>query len=176
MRSLTLLFLLGLSLTNASAEPTNFRVGLGLTTMHISPAPDYLPDSRDQGISIYAESPQSNNAGSRFFIYGINGDDDAQVRGMETQLMWGWGLAEPGWRLYTGPAWHWEKFKTNRNNHQVMNGWGWHIGTGYQFNAITVDIAATYRDPHEYLAENKRAGENTTPDSVLTHVLISYRF
>lgn len=160
------------------AEPTNFRVGAGLFSADTDPAPAYMPTSSDQGFSLFAEMPQSDNTATRFILYRLD-KDDKQTFGFETQLMWGIGLSQPGFRAYTGPAWHREKTKVNRpgTNHQVFNGWGWQLGAGYQYQAITLDLTATLRDSHEYYGENKRAGlDDKKPTSYITNFLISYRF
>ena len=60
---------------------------------------------------------------------------------------------------------------------QVFNGWGWQLGTGYQYQALTLEIAATYRDTRDYRQENKAAtGNDTPPAPILSNLLISYRF
>ena len=79
--------------------------------------------------------------------------------GGETQVMWGVGLAQPGFRLYTGnrpgtmsvcgfPA-------SAATTPDTFNGWGWQIGTGWQYRAVTLDIAATFRDRHDYNRETR---------------------
>lgn len=164
--------------TSTMAEPTNFRVGIGSFMADTDPAATYMPTDKNRGFSLFAEMPQSDNTASRFIYYRLK-EDNKQTIGFETQLMWGIGLSTPGFRLYTGPAWHHEKTRVARasSNHQVFNGWGWQLGTGYQYKALTLDISATLRDNHEYHAENKRAGLNTQkPTSYIGNVLISYRF
>lgn len=159
-------------------EPTNFRAGVGVFQADIGNAPAYLPNGEQQGFSLFAEFPQSNHAASRFILYCLNGEDDVQLQGGETQLMWGWGLAEPGFRIYTGPAWHYEKMLVQRaagDHYRVFNGWGWQLGIGAQFAAITIDLAATLRDPDDYNHENIQAGAKE--GDVWTHnLLLSYRF
>jgi len=160
------------------AEPTNFRVGLGMLRYDVHPAADYMPDFRNTGFTFSAEFPQDNYVGSRFIVYRED-DDDVSLWGYETQLMWGYGLAQPGFRIYTGPAWHREVIRSQANGsrqQRVFNGWGWQLGTGWQIGAITLDVAATYRDPKDYRDENKRAGNNVIPDPILSNVLVSYRF
>jgi len=174
------LWLTGLLISSAcvQAEPTNFRVGVGLLQTDTSPAAGYFPDNHDQGYTLFAEMPQSDHTASRFLIYRLD-DNGKQLSGYETQLMWGWGLAGPGLRLYTGPAWHYEKLKLQRPgaNHQVFNGWGWQLGIGVQYQAITLDLAATVRDNQDYHHENKRAGlDDSRPDTYISNLLISYRF
>ncbi|MGB1091164.1 MAG: hypothetical protein ACPGYX_03485 [Oceanobacter sp.] len=167
------------SAAQSQAENTNFRVGLGSTTLDVSPAAEYLPTTDEKGLSLFAEFPQSNHAASRFIMYRAH-QNDKDLTGFETQLMWGWGLAQPGFRLYAGPAWHREKIlvdRTGGSRTRFFNGWGLQAGLGYQLKAITLDIATTWRDDQDYRFENRRSGvENTRPDVFLTNLLISYRF
>jgi hypothetical protein len=180
IRSACQLLLVSASLaaTQATAEPTNFRVGLGYTALDVEPAADYLPTREERGFSLFAEYPQSNQAASRFIVYRVH-EDGKDLTGFETQLMWGWGLAKPGFRLYAGPAWHREKILVSRGDSsrtRFFNGWGLQIGTGYQLGAVTVDIAGTWRDDQDYRFENRRSGvENKRPNVWLTNLLISYR-
>jgi len=177
--------------TGVTAEPSNLRIGVGSAVLDINPGPDYLPDTDTKGLAIFAEYPQSNHAASRFILYRIHddgsdaGNDRQDVTGFATQLMWGWGLAEPGFRVYTGPSWHRDKMLVKRPDGyktRIMNGWGWHLGLGYQLDAITVDIAGEWRDPDDYRLENQRpeakaAGINDdTPDVLFYNLMISYRF
>lgn len=160
------------------AEPSNFRLGVGSFRADTDPAPAYMPTDKEQGYSLFAEMPQSDNTATRFIYYRLD-DNDKQTIGFETQLMWGIGLSEPGFRVYTGPAWHREKTSIARSgkNHQVFNGWGWQLGVGYQYKALTLDLAATLRDNHDYYTENKRAGlDDDKPTSYISNILISYRF
>ncbi len=182
LRSLLLpaMTLMLFSTASGHAEPTNFRVGGGQFTAHIGSAgtPDWLPDSGDAGISLFAEFPQSENAASRFLLYRVNGEDGARLQGGETQLMFGWGLSGPGPRAYTGPAWHYEKMQVVRDSgdrFRVFNGWGWQFGLGFQFRALTVDIAATWRNPDDYNHELNRAGIRDG-DVWVRNLLLSYRF
>lgn len=168
----------------AADKTTNFRVGVGSVYLDVDPGAAYLPSSDETGYSLFAEFPQSNHAASRFVMYRMH-DNDKDLTGFETQLMWGWGLAEPGFRLYTGPAWHREKILVDRNSGsstRFFNGWGWQIGTGFQIGAITLDVAATWRDDQDYRDENRRADNQAAgisterPDVWLTNAMISYRF
>ncbi|UZK03423.1 hypothetical protein [Venatoribacter cucullus] len=161
-----------------SAEPTNFRAGIGAFALDIGHAPAGLPDGSQTGFSLFGEFPQSNHTASRFILYRIDGGDGVRLTGGETQLMWGMGLAQPGFRLYTGPAWHYDRMRVTRSgghNTRTFNGWGWQIGTGWQYRAVTLDVAATFRDRHDYNRETRRAG--LPKGDVWTHnLLLSYRF
>lgn len=164
--------------TAVMAEPTNFRVGVGSFQLDSDPAPAYMPDNSDTGLSLFAEMPHSDHAATRFQAYRID-QDGKRTTGFETQLMWGIGLSQPGFRAYTGPGWHYEKTRVNRpgKRHQVFNGWGWQLGVGYQYKAVTVDLTGSIRDPHDYRTENRRAGlGKKTPSVYTTSLLISYRF
>lgn len=175
--------LLGLSFillsASAVAEPTNFRAGLGMLRYDVTPAPDYMPSARDTGLTLMAEFPQSNYHGSRFILYALDSDTTG-LWGYETQMLLGFGLAQPGFRVYTGPAWHREVIKRQTAQGAdpvVFNGWGWQAGIGWQYQAVTLDLAATYRDTRDYRMENKIAtGINTPPAPVLGNLLLSYRF
>ncbi len=173
------LSLLSLSLPLAAAEDfTNFRVGVGAMHYDINPGAEYMPDGEDLGITLMAEFPQDNYHGSRFIIYKLNAEG-VDVWGFETQMLLGYGLAQPGFRLHTGPAWHREFIRTDDNGSsdpELFNGWGWQLGTGWQFAAVTVELAATYRDPNDYENENHRGGVNKRPDPILTNLFISYRY
>lgn len=162
-----------------TSEPTNFRLGIGMLRYDVHPAPNYMPDARHTGITLMAEFPQDNYHGSRFIIYSQD-DDNVSFWGYETQLLMGYGLAKPGFRIYTGPAWHREVIKVERDGRkipEIFNGWGWQIGTGWQYKAVTLDIAATYRDTRDYRMENRFAtGVNTSPAPILGNLLLSYRF
>lgn len=171
-------------IASADGEYTNFRVGTSLTRLTINPGADYLPDSSDRGVSLFAEYPQSNHAASRFTVYRVH-NDGKDLTGFETQLMWGWGLAKEGFRLYSGPAWHREKILVDRGGNsktRFFNGWGWQIGSGYQLGAVTFDIAATWRDDQDYRAENQRAENQAAgvsherPNVWFRNIMISYRF
>lgn len=169
----------GLLLSSAvSAEPTNFRVGAGLFRADFGNAPAYLSDGSDNGFSLFAEFPQSPYAGSRFIYYRLNADDERKIAGGETQLMWGWNLDAPGFRAYTGPAWHYENIRVQRpsgSRFKTFNGWGWHAGIGLQYQAITVDLAATLRDPQDYNDENALSGAKDG-DVWTYNLMTSYRF
>ena len=187
VRTLISSIALATAAATTAADPTNFRVGVAGTQLNIDPGPEYVTSSDDTGIAIFAEYPQSNHAASRFIVYRIHddgsdtGNDRKDVTGFETQLMWGWGLAKPGFRIYTGPAWHREKMLVERSGKyktRTLNGWGWQLGLGYQLGPITLDAAATWRDPDDYRLENQRTAalSDDTPDVIFNNLMISYRF
>lgn len=159
------------------AEPSNFRLGVGSFVLDIEHAPAGIADGSQMGGAIVAEFPQSNYAGSRFIAYRID-TDGVKVKGGETQLMWGYGLAQPGVRIYTGPTWHYERMEVPRAGGiktRTFKDWGWQLGTGFQFRAVTLDYAISLRDNGQYKTENARAGVSN--GDVWTHtLLLSYRF
>lgn len=167
-----------LSAAASQAEPSNFRIGAGLFRADMGNAPAWMPDGSDNGFTVYGEFPQSAHAGSRLMLYRINGEDGVKMSGGETQLMWGFNLNDTGFRAYTGPAWHYENIRVQRpasSRFKTFNGWGWHAGVGFQLRAVTLDLAATWRDPQDYNDENARAG--LQDGDVLTYSLLtSYRF
>ena len=159
-------------------EYTNFRVGAGALRYDIHPGGESMPNGRDTGVTFLAEFPQDNYHGSRFIVYKLNGDGVSSW-GFETQMMLGYGLAQPGFRIHTGPAWHREFIHVRRDgtsDEKLFNGWGWQLGIGWQFDAVTFELAATYRDPYDYENENRRAGIDQRPDPILTNLFVSYRF
>ncbi len=173
------LFLLSVILMSSAvtADTTNFRAGIGGFALDVAHAAPGLPDGNQYGLSLFGEFPQSNHTASRFILYRMD-QDGVTMTGGETQLMWGMGLAEPGFRLYTGPAWHYEKIRLPRaggSSTRTFNGWGWQIGTGWQYRAVIVDYAVTARDSHDYNKENRRAGQ-ATGDVWSHNLLLSYRF
>lgn len=177
---ITALLFAGLSLPALAAEQeyTNFRVGLGALRYDIHPGAEYMPDGQSTGVTLMAEFPQDNYHGSRFIVYKLNGEGE-DVWGFETQMLLGYGLAQPGFRIHTGPAWHREFITTDddgSSDPELFNGWGWQAGVGWQFAAITLELAATYRDPQDYRNENRRAGVSGKPDPLLTNLFVSYRF
>lgn len=173
MRRVTLLMILLAFTQYSHADIRNFRVGLGWLNVDIQPSP--LTPKRDHGVTVFAEYPQNNYTASRFIMYRLDAAGRDRLRGFETQLMWGYGLAQPGIRLYTGPAWHYETWHNQQQEHR-FNGWGWQLGGGFQFQAITIDVAATYRHPSDYHRFNRRQGIPHKPDPIFSNLLISYRF
>lgn len=159
------------------AGDTNFRAGAGIFIPDVAHAAQGLPDGNQSGFSLMGEFPQSNHTASRFILYRVN-EEGIDMTGGETQLMWGTGLAQPGFRLYTGPAWFYEKNRLPRVNGtstRTFNGWAWQAGTGWQYRDITLDYAASWRDNHDYARENRQAGR-ATGDVWVHNLLLSYRF
>lgn len=179
LKVITASLLLAAAASHAAEEEfTNFRVGVGGYAADLSNAPQYMPDSDQPGFAVFAEFPQSNVAASRFILYRVNGEDGLKLQGGETQLMWGWGLAKEGPRIYTGPTWHYEKMQVPRGSserYKVFNGWGWQLGAGYQFRAVTLDFAFGWHDNQDYNKENDRAGLKDG-DYTTQSLLLSYRF
>ena len=95
-RVLLLSLLLAATSSYAEQDFTNFRVGVGSYSADLAGGPQWMPDGSQAGFSVFAEFPQSNIAASRFILYRINGEDGVRLQGGETQLMWGWGLAQSG--------------------------------------------------------------------------------
>lgn len=159
------------------AEPSNLRIGVGGFVLDVEHAPAGIADGSQVGGAIFAEFPQSNYAGSRFIAYRID-TDGIKVKGGETQLMWGYGLAQPGLRIYTGPTWHYERMEVPRAGGvktRTFKDWGWQIGAGVQYQAITLDYAISLRDNGQYKTENARAGV-ANGDVWTQTLLLSYRF
>jgi len=162
----------------AAGDHSNFRVSTGVYSANLSNGPQWMPDNDQMGFAVFAEFPQSNIAASRFILYRVNGEDGLKLQGGETQLMWGWGLADTGPRIYTGPTWHYEKMQVQRGNSdhfRVFNGWGWQLGVGYQLRAITLDYAFGWHDNQDYNDENSYAGTKDG-DYTTQSLLLSYRF
>ena len=173
--------MVGISCSKASyaeEEFTNFRIGVGYVENTVL-SDSQVGNNRSKGSSLFAEFPQHEHLGSRFIIYKTY-EDDFDSWGFETQLMWGFGLDQPGFRIHTGPAWHREVLTINEGlseDKHVFNGWGWQAGLGFQFSTVTLEITSTYRDPTDYKRyERKSGGSGEDTKSVLSQFLVSYRF
>ena len=176
MRLIFSLFLFTIfSVPTLAAEPTNFRVGLGALNYSLESSQSGTPDTQLSGLTLLAEYPQDNYHGSRFILYHTD-EQNQQSWGYETQLMLGCGLAQPGFRIHTGPAWH-REFVYLKDDTEFFNGWGWQLGVGWQQQAVTLELAATYRDPQDYEKAYKSAHQSDSNiDPILGNLFVSYRF
>lgn len=170
------LFLGLISSASFAAEP-QLRLGTGAFGMNLKHSLPGLPDN-DFGGSLFAEYTESNYAGSRLTLYRID-QNDVRVHGAEMQLLLGYGLAENGVRIYTGPTWHIEHIHLPRENNSTKSstfkGWAWQVGTGVQYKAFGIDYAFGLRANNNYKKENRRLGN--AGGNMHTHsILLSYRF
>lgn len=158
------------------AADTQLKIGVGAYGMKLKHTPAGLPNN-DFGGSIFAEHTQNNYAGSRFVIYNID-NDEVSAHGVEAQLLLGYGLAQNGLRLYTGPTWHMEHMHLPRNgstNSSTLKGWAWQVGTGVQYKSVSLDYAFGLRANQAYKKENRRVGNPN--GNMHTHsILLGYRF
>lgn len=164
-----------LFLAQTQAEPVDLKLGLASLHMNIGHAAPKLPQA-DTGLALFAEAPQSNYAATRLLLYRLF--DQSNVRGGETQLLWGYGLAQAGPRLYLGPTWHFEKIQVQRaqgSRSKDFYGWGAQAGLGFQYQSLSLDYALGLRDNRQYRHENRHFGLKA--GEVWTHsLLFSYHF
>lgn len=175
--AVTLFSLISFASSAAVTSEPQFKLGVGAYGMKLKHSPQGLPDN-DFGGSIFAEYAQNNYAGSRFILYNID-KDEVSAHGGEVQLLLGYGLANNGFRIYTGPTWHIEHMHLPRANDttisSTLKGWAWQVGTGLQYRAIGIDYAFGLRANQAYKNENRRVGNPN--GNMYTHsILLSYRF
>ena len=162
------------------AQDSNFRLSFGRTTLDVSPNEAYSSDGQNQhhGWSIAGEMPQSDHTASRAQLYRID-DDRLTATGLEMQIMWGWGLASEGPRLYAGPSYFFEHRHDERatdDSFDVFRDIGVSAGFGYQYQRWVLDLNAQWRDPRSYERESKSRQRN---DNVSVHsmqLLMGYQF
>lgn len=167
------LFLSGLLLSSSPVwAKSNLRIGGGMVMLDTKPAVGSLKNGQSRAFVLFAEMPESQHTSSRFMLYTKKQTEQERYWGLESQFFFGWGLDRPGLRLYTGPAWHYEKHRFNKGGAtKTMYGWGWNTGIGLQAGPIQIDLAGNYRDPSDYpKIKNKR------PTVWFIQVLAGYRF
>ena len=158
-----------------SSEPIPLRLGIGLLQINIQDAPKHAPNHRNFGGLVFAEYSESNHAGSRFIIYNYD-HKEAHLTGVETQLLFGYGLANQGLRAYTGPTWFIEHLHMphSKKSH-TFKGLAWQIGLGWQYRAITLDYAVSMRQRRSY--ERHFSDDNIQIGEVFNQkLLLSYHF
>lgn len=154
----------------ASAEKSsNLRAGFGMVMLDTTPA---VGAGQSKAFSLFLEMPEGEHSGSRFLLYGKKDTSDESYWGVETQIFWGIGLNKPGFRAYTGPAWHYEKHRFAQGaKNGTFYGWGWNTGIGLQIGRIQFDLAGNYRDNSDY---PKIQGKY--PKVWLAQLLLGYQF
>lgn len=166
-----LIILISLLCSQTQAQ-SNLRLGVGMVMLDTTPSVASIKNGQSKAVSLFAEMPQSEHSGSRFLIYSKQPSDGEKYWGFESQIFWGWGLNQPGLRLYTGPAWHYEKHRFTQDTAlKTLYGWGWNTGIGVQVGALQFDIAGNYRDPSDYSKI-----KNQTPTVWFFQALVGYRF
>lgn len=157
------------------AESGTVRLGLGASHFEMRDGPQGAPSGIPLTSIIFAEFAQSNYAASRFKLYHQD-SQDTHLTGAETQLLLGYGLADPGLRIYTGPTWHLEHLHLPPSDQShSTRGWALQTGIGYQIGSVAVDYAFSWRDKTPYNRLARRQGYKF--DSVVEQtLLISYQF
>lgn len=151
---------------------SNLRLGGGMVMLDTKPAVGSLKKGQSRAFALFAEMPEGEHLSSRFMLYGKKQTKEENYWGLESQFFFGFGLDRPGLRLYTGPAWHYEKHRFSKHDGtKTLYGWGWNTGIGLQTGPIQVDLAGNYRDPSDYpKIKNKR------PTVWFIQLLVGYRF
>lgn len=163
---------------HAKDKMTNFRLGIGSNTLAITGTQSVLQQLDSTGLTLVAEYPQDKYTGSRFLVHYQN-DSDSEIFGYETQLMLGWGLDAPGFRIHTGPLWHRDHNTIKIHSTSVKRkttGWGWHLGIGYQQADWVFELASSIRENGDYDNLNKDLGVQQRPNVSHYRVLVSRRF
>ncbi len=152
-----------------SEKASNLRMGLGMVMLDTTPA---VGNGQSKALSLFLEMPETEHSGSRFLLYGKKDSSEESYWGFETQIFWGIGLNKPGFRAYTGPAWHYEKHRFSQGAKTgKYYGWGWNTGIGMQIDRIQIDLAGNYRDNSDY---SKIRGKY--PKVWLIQLLLGYQF
>jgi len=179
--SLFLLVLMQLPMVSQAAEhDSNFRLSLGRYITSVDPSASYSSDDQKQhfGWSIAGEMPQSNYTASRAIFYAID-DDRLGASGLEMQIMWGYGLAQPGFRIYAGPGFFFEH-RTDRSaasdKFNTYRDFAISAGTGFQYKRMILDLNYQYRDPRSYERELKKRGGDESVDASTLNLSIGYQF
>lgn len=176
---LLIAFALSVFSSATAADQSQFRLGVGAYGMKLKYSVDGLPDN-DFGSSLFAEYSENNYSGSRLVVYSIKDDDkDIAAHGAEVQLLLGYGLANNGFRIYTGPTWHIEHMHLPRADDSSIShtfkGWAWQIGTGVQYKRFAIDYAFGLRNNQSYKHESRQAG-NPGGGMYTQNILLGYRF
>ena len=116
-------------LAQTQAEPVDLKLGLASLHMNIGHAAPKLPQA-DTGLALLPKR-RSNYAATRLLLYRLF--DQSNVRGGETQLLWGYGLACIP-RLYFGPTWHFEKSRCSALRFAQQRFYGWVRRQAWVFN------------------------------------------
>lgn len=164
----------------AAQEDTNFRLSLGRIAVNSDPALAYSSDQKKQhfGWSISGEMPQSNYTASKATYYQID-DDRLDAKGIEMQIMWGYGLQQPGFRIYAGPAYFFEHRTdklANTDRFDTYRDIALAAGAGYQYDRIVFNINYQYRDSRSYERELKKRGSSDSVDASTLNITLGYQF
>ena len=164
----------------AESQDTNLRVSLGRHLLTTDPALAYASDLQTQhsGWSIAAEMPQSDHTASRAIFYRV-ADDRLTASGLEMQILWGYGLATPGFRIYAGPGFFFEHRKdllADQDQFDVFRDFAISAGLGYQYKRYVVDVNYQLRDPRSYERELKTRGGDDSVSANSMNVSFGYQF
>lgn len=175
-----LALLISSGIAPVSAEDTNFRLGIGRYTLNADPSEAVSADGNKahHGWSISGEMPQSEHTASRAIVYHID-DERVRTTGIEMQIQWGIGLASPGFRLYTGPAFFFENTKVlQADDHSFSHNSDFALsaGTGYQWNDWVVDFNYQLRPARSYHKILRDRGNDDDAHVYSTNINLAYRF
>ena len=171
------LFFLSASLASSLSfadSPGPFRLGVGTGNIHFHHAPQGIPDGDTYAAMVFAEFAQNNYHATRLMAYRFD-SDDTNLKGAETQLLIGYGLAKQGPRIYTGPTWYFERMQLTTNDRANFHGFGWQAGIGWQYRAFAVDYSFGVRDNHPYHKKMKKIGYDAS-HIFQNNLLFSYHF
>lgn len=166
----SLLLLLGCSHFALADEQSFFRLGLGVSNLNMQIDDSSVYRKQAQSALIFAEFAATNHSATRFLAYRFD-QQGLKLYGAETQLLWGYGLATPGLRLYTGPTAHLEHAHLPQGKHSAtLKAFAWQVGLGWQYKNIALDYSFRVRDNHQYNREMKPLGYRV--NNVFNHSLL----
>lgn len=168
-------FLLLLSTAQASHGDENFlRLGVGALGLNMQFNQPALNLGHTESPTLFAEFASSNYTATRLMAYRFH-QQDLKMQGVETQLLWGYGLASQGLRIYTGPTAHIEHmhFPTSKQSHH-RKAFAWQAGLGWQYKNFALDYSIGLRDNKPYNKVMKPLGYQV--ENVFLHsFLLSFK-
>lgn len=163
------------------AQDSPFKLGFGTLIVPVEPAPNGLSQNDDWGMVVSAEFTQDRFAASRLLAYltttqSQNGLTNlSPTYGLETQLLFGLGMSHTGPRIYTGPTWHIEQRSPAPSlKNKTFMGWGWQVGGGFRYQAFTIDLSASIRDPGKLHRAHRTLGL-AKPNAYSVVLMLSYQ-
>lgn len=166
--------------SSATSGDNNLRLSIGRHTLMVDPAEAYASDLKQQhsGWSLGAEMPQSDHTASRALLYRVD-EEGLQATGIEMQILWGYGLSAPGFRIYAGPGFFFEHRKDLRaatDRFDAFRDFALSAGTGYQYKRYVVDINYQRRDPRSYQRELKARSGKGSINAASLNLSFGYQF
>jgi len=164
----------------AESQDSNLRISVGRHMLTTDPANAYAGDQSKQhsGWSIAAEMPQSDHTASRAIFYRV-ADDRLTSTGLEMQILWGYGLATPGIRVYAGPGFFFEHrhdLLADEDQFDAFRDFALSAGLGYQYKRYVVDMNYQLRDPRSYERELKTRGVDDSVNASSMNLSFGYQF